>query len=677
MNINRTIIDKLVQSNKNVASFMSTLGKLKEDELAKILEEIAKLKLQEPVKKKVIKKDDVEKKITNSISILSNMVSKQPNPQKLKPINLIKNILSPVIKQKKESQSNNNYTRQNSDIDVQEEKLHVLKSIRDHLNSVKFTPEVPKGNKQNGLLGSLLGNMSSGVLAGGVGGILSKGTKALKTIGKFAGKALPIAFALKSGYDLISDIKSGYSEYKKLIASGDNTGANNILFKTFIASSGNLMGIAGGLIPGPIGWLLTGGSLLLGGISDEFDSVIADKTNQTIQGQQKVSRIKDMIDKGSENNILLLRPNVKNMSWEYKNYKTDSWEVIKDSLGNALSISSSRIQPNDKSENGIRTYKLKTEGRMLDLVLDNGVPKIKDENGLREVTPKKSGGNVSKGKDYLVGEKGPELYKTNSDNNIGDVFSGINKSFKKLIDGFNVNTLVEFFTPQTVTYKIVKYPIVGSPTSEKQLLDFTKISKDKDVRFNSFVEQLFAFEGGYANEKNDLGKKTKYGISESTWKSYGKEINPNIKDVGEISREDAKKVYQQKYYSNTQASTIEDPALAYLYFDTSVIMGESDAKRFLKDSGGDVNKFIELRKNYHSNRIIESPKQSRFFKGWMNRMSDMQSMVYRSVQQAKVDSIKTMNKPQQVSSKDVPDKEFLLNNIAPLMAEIVSKQYGI
>ena len=671
MNINRTIIDKLVQSNKNVASFMSTLGKLKEDELAKILEEISKLKLQEPVKKK-IKKDDVDKKITNSISILSSMVSKQPKVQKLKPINLIKNIVSPVIKQKQESQSSKNYTRQESDINVQEEKLNVLKSIRDHLNSVKFSPEVPKGNKS----GNLLGNMSSGVLAASVGGILSKGTKALKTVGKFAGKALPIAFALKSGYDLISDIKSGYSEYKKLLAAGDNTGANNILFKTFIASSGNLMGI-GALIPGPIGWLLGAGSLLLGGIAGEFDSVMSDKSNQTIQGQQKVSKIQEMIDEGAENNILLLRPNIKNMSWEYKNYKTDSWEVIKDNLGNALSISSSRIQPNEKSENGIQTYKLKSEGKMLDLVLDNGVPKIKDQNGLREVTPKKDGGSVSKGKDYLVGEKGPELYRTNKDDNIGSMFSGINKSFKRLIDGFNVELLINFFTTQSVTYKIVRFPTVGMSTSEKQLLDFTKISTDKKVRFNSFVEQLFAFEGGYANEKNDIGGKTKFGVTEETWNAFGKFVNPSIKNVWEISREDAKNVYQKYYYENNKSSKIDDPALAYLYFDTSVIMGENDAKRFFKQSGGDVNKFIELRKKHHSNRIVEDPTQSRFFKGWMDRMGNMESMVVRSVKQARVDSVKNISKPTQVSKKESVDKDFLLNNIAPLMAEIVSKQYGI
>lgn len=670
MNINRTIIDKLVQSNKNVASLMSSLGKLKEEELSLILEEISKLKLQEPVKKKVEKKNDIDKKITHSFALLSDMVSKKPKVQKLKPINLIKNIVAPTIAQKKESQSGKNYTRQDSGLNVQEEKLIVLKSIRDHLNTEKIVPESPKENKSGGFLS----NMSSSILGAGVGGILAKGTKALKTVGKFAGRALPIAFALKSGYDLITGIKDGYAEYKRLKAAGDNTGANNVLFKTFISSSGNIMGIASGFIPGPIGWMLTAGSLFLDGVAGEFDSVIADKTNETIQGQQKVSKIQEIIDKGAENNVLLLRPNIKNMSWEYKDYKNDSWETIKDSLGNALSISSSRIQPNEKSDNGIQTYKLKTEGRMLDLVLDNGVPKIKDENGLREVTPRQNGGKVNKGTDYLVGEKGPELYQTNTENGLSEVFSGINKSFKKMINGFNVDSLVDFFTPQVTIYKMI--PGAGVASSAKQILDFSKISNDKQIRFDSFVEQLFTFEGGYANEKNDLGRKTKFGVTEDTWKSVGSKVNPNIKNVGEISREDAKKVYQKYYYENTKASKLENPALAYLYFDTSVIMGQSDADRFLKQSGGDPNKFIELRKNYHSHRIVEDPTQSRFFKGWMNRMSDMESMVSRSVKQARVDSVKNITKPTQVSSKNSVDKDFLLNNIANMMASIVSQHYN-
>ncbi len=88
MNINRTIIDKLVQSNKNIASLMSSLGKLKEEELSLILEEIAKLKLQEP-KKQEPKKNDLDKKITHSFALLSDMVTKKPKVQKLKPINFI------------------------------------------------------------------------------------------------------------------------------------------------------------------------------------------------------------------------------------------------------------------------------------------------------------------------------------------------------------------------------------------------------------------------------------------------------------------------------------------------------------------------------------------------------------------------------------------------------------
>jgi LPXTG-site transpeptidase (sortase) family protein len=47
---------------------------------------------------------------------------------------------------------------------------------------------------------------------------------------------------------------------------------------------------------------------------------------------------------------------------------------------------------------------------MLDLVLDNGVPKIKDENGLREVTPRKNGGKVNKGNVGLFGHALPNAF---------------------------------------------------------------------------------------------------------------------------------------------------------------------------------------------------------------------------------------------------------------------------
>ena len=684
MNINKNVIDKLVQNNKNIASFMSSLGKLKEDDLKLILDEIAKLKIKEPIEKVEDNSVDIDKKIVTSFSTLSKMVSRKPVVQKLKPINLIKNIVPTKAPQNKEKQSSKNYTRETGEYDVQDEKLQVLKSIRDHLNTTKIIPEKSKNKTSSGILGNISSGILGGGIAGGVGGILAKGTTAIKKVGKFAGKLFPLAFALKSGYDLISGIKDGYSEYKKLKSSGDDTGASNTLFKTFIGSTGNLMGIVGSLIPGPIGWLLMGGSMLFDGIASNFDAVLADKSNEIIQGQQKVARINEMIDEGKENNILLLRPNIKNMSWEYKDYNTDSWKVIKDDSGNSISIASSRIQANDKSSNGIQTYKLKTEGRMLDLVLDQGTPKIKDSKGLREITPRKNGGSVNSGKDYLVGEKGPELYKTNSDNGVSDIFSGINKSFKKIILGFNVEDVVQFFTPHTITYKMIPnkmipnkmFPVEGKSTSSRQILDFSKIPSDSSEMFDSFLDQLFIFEGGYSDTKHDKGGKTKYGVTEKTWKAFGAKVNPNIKNVADISKEDAKKVYREQYYKNTAAAKVSDPRAAYVLFDSNVLLGPPRTKMLWRQSGENVEKFLELRQKFHDSRVVKDSTQATHIKGWTNRVEDIKSMVSRGIQQAKIDSVKNSYKLTEAHTKNPVDKDFILNNIAESMADIVTKHYN-
>ena len=73
MNINKNVIDKLVQNNKNIASFMSSLGKLKEDDLKLILDEIAKLKTKEPIEKVEDNRVDIDKKIVTSFSTLSKI----------------------------------------------------------------------------------------------------------------------------------------------------------------------------------------------------------------------------------------------------------------------------------------------------------------------------------------------------------------------------------------------------------------------------------------------------------------------------------------------------------------------------------------------------------------------------------------------------------------------------
>ena len=41
-------------------------------------------------------------------------------------------------------------------------------------------------------------------------------------------------------------------------------------------------------------------------------------------------------------------------------------------------------------------------------------------------------------------------------------------------------------------------------------------------------------------------------------------------------------------------------------------------------SGGDFDKFYQLRKEYYDNRVIEKPDLKVFHKGWINRINQLQ-----------------------------------------------------
>lgn len=667
MNINKSSIENLARNNKKISDILSKINEMKEDELKSILDEISKLKLEKKVEKKQeIDVETVDKKITNSILMVSKLLNK--NSVKSNKVDLIKNITQPIQKK----QSEENFQRKVSEDDIQEDKLKTLKSIRDKLNFIKVSPKDIKSNSKS----NLLGNLGSGAIGAAFGGLLTKGKGLIKKVG--IGRALKVGIVLKSGYDLITGMKKGFEDYKKFKAMGDNVSASNAIFKTFIGSSGNLMNIVGAIIPGPIGWLLMAGGTFLDYTASQFDSIMADKSNTIIQTQQKAARVQDLIVQGEKNQILFLRPNIKTGDWEFKNYSTDEWETLKDSLGKSLSFYSgkNRIEQIQKSADGVQRYKLKSGNKSEELVLENGRPKIKDYQGnLKEITPRKDGGNVKKDNKYLVGENGTEVYterKGSQEDIFKQTFEGINKSFKKMVNNFNVQGLIEFFTPQQTTFTAV-FPKNIKMTG-LEMIDFSQL-KDKSVRFEAFMKQLHKFEGGYSDRKSDKGGKTKFGITQSTWNAFGKEVNPKVTEVKDITLEEAKKIYFEHYYKGG-AENIEDPALAYVYFDTNVILGPNDARRFLKESGGDVNKFLELRRQKHLRSIAKDATQAEH-KGWFPRLDAMQNMFQKSVEQARIESVKQQYGQNNVENTDVVDADFLINNVIPAMANAVSEKYNL
>ena len=58
------------------------------------------------------------------------------------------------------------------------------------------------------------------------------------------------------------------------------------------------------------------------------------------------------------------------------------------------------------------------------------------------------------------------------------------------------------------------------------------------MEFNEIIEKVLEHEGGYVNDKDDLGGETKYGIT--------KRFYPNL-DIKNLSREQAKEIYKKEF----------------------------------------------------------------------------------------------------------------------------------
>jgi hypothetical protein len=686
MNINKKVITDLKKTNEKISEAYSSLSKYKEEELKNLSEEINKARFEKP--KTVPKKKetilDFDKKITTNILNFSKLIPKETKKKSLlKELPMFRETPR-KLSQKASTQSSENYVRQDNSGDIQEEKLKTLKSISSKLDLMKTGGSSGKdsGKSGSGIFDSIKNSLLGSLLGAG----LTKGVGLVKKVG--VGKTLGYAFALKSAYDLFGNLKDGYSDYKKFKAIGDNVKADQAIFKGFIGSSGNLIGMIAPFVPGPLQALLYPLGMFLDNTAKEFSSIASDKSNKTMQDIQAAAYAKDRLVQGEKFNILQLKPNIKNMTWSYKNYQNDSWEPLLTSDGNPLSMNANAPQiTSDSSEKGINKYKLQSkEFGTVELVLIDGKPKMKCGDTISDITPRQSGGSVQKNKKYLVGEKGPELFQTNSIkskselNVFRNTFLEVNSSFKKLINNFSLDSLKDFFTPEVITYRMKTIGTSGI-LSGKELLDFSKIPTDSLLRFKDFQKQVYSFEGGFSDVSTDRGGRTNFGVTQNTYNAYRKMNKLAQADVKDITKDEADKVYYDIFYNPSNVSDIQDPKLAYAYYDSFVQFNPAVAKRFLRESGGDVNKFLDLREAQHRKQSESKNKKGVFdqrgnLDGWLKRVNSIRNMIQTSSKIVEITSNKDIKSLPLSSQPDVVDSDFLMKHVLPALANAVSSNYS-
>ena len=89
-------------------------------------------------------------------------------------------------------------------------------------------------------------------------------------------------------------------------------------------------------------------------------------------------------------------------------------------------------------------------------------------------------------------------------------------------------------------------------------------------------------------------------------------------------RDEASRIYYDEYWKKSGADKIKDKNLAYVHFDATVNHGIGNSRKFLEQSGGDFDKYIEIRRKFYNDIIKNKPSQNVFYKGWINRLDEIQ-----------------------------------------------------
>ena len=147
--------------------------------------------------------------------------------------------------------------------------------------------------------------------------------------------------------------------------------------------------------------------------------------------------------------------------------------------------------------------------------------------------------------------------------------------------------------------------------------------KDLDYEYPNMLKFILAREGGYVNDKDDPGGETNKGITHTTYDSYRRSKGLPTRSVKYITNEELEDIYYNNYYKASGANEIENPRLALYVFDTAILHGVYDAKQMLKKSGGDFEKFEQLRREHYYNVVEKEPVKKKYLKGWLNRVDHL------------------------------------------------------
>jgi len=121
--------------------------------------------------------------------------------------------------------------------------------------------------------------------------------------------------------------------------------------------------------------------------------------------------------------------------------------------------------------------------------------------------------------------------------------------------------------------------------------------KNELTAFDYAITFTLAYEGGFVNDKDDPGKKTKYGITEWTFR-HAKSLNlVQAERIEDLTEEEAKRIYYSLYWLPLKCDEMPRYA-AILTFDTAVNQGHKWAILHLQKALNDLHLFSKTAMTY-------------------------------------------------------------------------------
>lgn len=178
-----------------------------------------------------------------------------------------------------------------------------------------------------------------------------------------------------------------------------------------------------------------------------------------------------------------------------------------------------------------------------------------------------------------------------------------------------------------------RYPQPGynypPPPPSSGRYDFSQLSWKNHGGDSAVFERALKFvekqEGGFANDPDDRGGPTMAGVTQGAYDSWRRKKGRPTRSVAQSTPQERQQLYYEDYYLASGAHEMPEP-WALVMFDTAVNMGVGGAKELYRQSGGNMERFFELREQKYR-RLAQAPGQGKFLRGWLNRLSDLEQIV--------------------------------------------------